>query len=277
VSEKAHKVTNAISSCNVLFCSRTKVTSVFKEDIQAISVLHSSCINEEDFAIKIGALAGLFEVKLEPLRGLLKKGKAEENWKSTKLVEMWLRGSEEFAMHGKGVAITSYEPRGSMIDAIDLAVSSVGALHGARGSPKVVFRDSATLCGFNQNAFEKVFGSMHRGVSEFVNAETEWSSTEEEMKTIMMRAYTLERCFSLREGEYVPTRDDDLPKRSFTETIYNKYGEPKVLDREEFLASRKMRYIKDGLNDQGLPTKENLQKLGLEFVIPVLHEMSLVE
>jgi hypothetical protein len=89
VSEKARQVTNAIGSCNVLFCSRTKVTSVFREDIQAISVLHSSCSDEREFSIKIGALAGLFEVELDPLRALLRE-KVEKNWKSTKLLEQWL-------------------------------------------------------------------------------------------------------------------------------------------------------------------------------------------
>jgi aldehyde:ferredoxin oxidoreductase len=186
------------------------------------------------------------------------------------------RGSEQFAMHGKGVAITSYEPRGSMIEAIEMAVSPIGAVHGERGSPRVVFRDSATICGFNEKAFRPTFGSVHKGVAEFSNAVAGWDSTEEEMRTIMMRNYTLERCYSLREGQYVPARDDDLPDRFFAETIYSKYGEPKVLDRDKFLAARATLYSELGLSETGLPVKEKLKELDLEFVIPELASMSLL-
>lgn len=89
MSEKARKLTNAIKSCNVLFCSRTTVALLFNEDIQTINALHGSCNDYEEFAIKIGALAGLFEVNLDPLRTLI-RGKVEENWKSIKLIEVWL-------------------------------------------------------------------------------------------------------------------------------------------------------------------------------------------
>lgn len=186
------------------------------------------------------------------------------------------RGSGQFAMHSKGVAITSYELRGSMTDAVNLSICSVGAIHGRRATPETVFQDSATMCVFNGAAFETVFGSVHRGAAEFVNAVTGWNSTDEEMKTIMMRAYTLERCYSLREGDYVPTRDDDLPKRFFDETIHNKYGEPKVLDREEFLSMRRTRYLEYGLSEEGLPVKDNLQKLGLDFTIQSLAKIGLL-
>lgn len=86
----------------------------------------------------------------------------------------------------------------------------------------------------------------------------------------------LERCYSLREGEYIPIRDDDLPERFFNETIYNKYGEPKSLDREEFLSMRRSRYLSDGLNEAGLPVVENIQNLELDFTIPTLRSMNML-
>ncbi|UCF55719.1 MAG: hypothetical protein JSW15_06235, partial [Deltaproteobacteria bacterium] len=58
------------------------------------------------------------------------------------------RGTEQYAMTGKGVAITSYEPRGSIQDAIDLVVVPVGELHGARGGPRWMACDGLTTCGF---------------------------------------------------------------------------------------------------------------------------------
>lgn len=41
--------------------------------------------------------------------------------------------AHKYAITCKGVAITSYEPRGSMKDALDLALTAVGEVHGDRG------------------------------------------------------------------------------------------------------------------------------------------------
>ena len=82
----------------------------------------------------------------------------------------------------------------------------------------------------------------------------------------------MERCYCLREG-YVPVRDDIMPDRFFEETIYNKYGEPKVLKREEFMDKREKTYLSFELNRNGIPPKENLIKLGMEFVIPTLEKI----
>ena len=81
----------------------------------------------------------------------------------------------------------------------------------------------------------------------------------------------MERCFSLREG-HVPSRDDVLPERFFSEAVYQKYGNKLILDKEEFLRERGNWYRSVGLSDEGLPFKADLSNLGLEFTIPVLEE-----
>ena len=63
-----------------------------------------------------------------------------------------------YAITGKGIAITSYEPRGSMQDAIDLAVVPVGELHAGRGIPKRYVIDSLTICAFLRNHVQQVSG-----------------------------------------------------------------------------------------------------------------------
>ena len=60
-----------------------------------------------------------------------------------------------YAITTKGIAITSYEPRGSMQDAIDLAVVPVGELHAGRGVPKRVVCDSLT--------YLRIFTSQYSG------------------------------------------------------------------------------------------------------------------
>ena len=82
----------------------------------------------------------------------------------------------------------------------------------------------------------------------------------------------MERCYRIREG-YLPIRDDVLPDRLFEETICNKYNEPKVLDHDEFMKTKEEKYLSFELNNQGIPPKESLEKLGMEFVIPELEEI----
>ncbi len=177
----------------------------------------------------------------------------------------------QYAMTGKGVAITSYEPRGSLQDAIDLAVVPVGELHAGRGIPKRVILDSLTLCAFLRHNVQEVFG-LDKFIRDMLHGACGWDVSQEEWLDIVRRGAYMERCYCLREG-YVPVRDDVMPDRFFEETIYNKYGEPKVLKREEFMDKREKTYLSFELNRNGIPPKENLIKLGMEFVIPTLEKI----
>ena len=176
----------------------------------------------------------------------------------------------KYAMTGKGVAITSYEPRGSMQDAIDLAVVPVGELHAGRGAPKRVACDSLTICAFLRIQLQQLYG-LDKFARDMLHGACGWDISQEEWLDIVRRGAYMERCYCLREG-YVPTRDDVLPDRFFEETIYNKYGEPKILKREEFLEKKEKTYLAYELNRNGIPPKENLRKVGMDFVIPTLEK-----
>jgi len=63
-----------------------------------------------------------------------------------------------------------------------------------------------------------------------------------------------------------------MPDRFFEETIYNKYGEPKILDRKEFHELREKTYLSFELTRQGIPPRDLLKKLDMDFVIPVLEK-----
>jgi aldehyde:ferredoxin oxidoreductase len=59
--------------------------------------------------------------------------------------------------------------------------------------------------------------------------------------------------------------DDDLPERFFTEPGTSGGGvEIPPIDREEFLAARRNYYLVRGLDENGDPTSETLQRLGLD-------------
>lgn len=68
----ASRITSAIKHCNLLFYDLTKGPTLFKEDIQAISVLHQPCSDDNAFLMKIGALAGLFEASAEEWKPMLR-------------------------------------------------------------------------------------------------------------------------------------------------------------------------------------------------------------
>lgn len=175
-----------------------------------------------------------------------------------------------YAITTKGIAITSYEPRGSMQDAIDLAVVPVGELHAGRGVPKRVVCDSLTICAFLRHNIQEVFG-LDQFARDMLHGACGWEVSQEEWLDMVRRGAYMERCYCIREG-YLPVRDDMMPDRFFEETIYNKYSEPKILKREEFLEKREKTYFAFELDRNGIPLKENLKKLGMEFVIPPLEK-----
>jgi aldehyde:ferredoxin oxidoreductase len=174
----------------------------------------------------------------------------------------------QYAITGKGVAITSYEPRGSLQDAIDLAVVPVGELHAGRGVPKRIVVDSLTFCAFLRVQIQEIFG-LDQFARDMLHGVCGWDVSQEEWLDIVQRGAYMERCYCIREG-YLPLRDDMLPDRFFEETIRNKYGEPKILKKEEFLEKKEKTYLAFGLNRKGIPPRDNLEKLGMEFVIPTL-------
>jgi len=186
------------------------------------------------------------------------------------------RDTEKYAMHGKGVAITSYEPRGSMQDALNLVAPASGALHapgagGGRAAPAIMLVDSLTTCLFLLPTLDRVFGSIHTFAREMLQATCGWEFSQEEWDNLVSRIVLMERLYSIREG-HLPSRDDTLPDRFFEETIYSKYGEPKVLDRARFLELRERFYQSLGLDKDGLPPASLLEKTGLEFAIPAVEK-----
>ena len=179
--------------------------------------------------------------------------------------------SKQYAMTHKGIAITSYEPRGSLSDAIGLALNPVGELHGGRGTPERILFDSLTTCSFLRRDIPTVFGSVANWGRAMLEAACGWDLSEEDWDDLVLRPSIMERCLCIRDG-YVPARDDQLPDRFFEEVIHSKYGEPKILDRDKYLELRRKTYLSFGLNEEGIPSRATLERLGMAFVIPELEE-----
>ncbi len=132
------------------------------------------------------------------------------------------------------------------------------------------FFDAATMCLFSAFPFFAIFGPPPETARTFINAATGWELTGQQIGDIMQRISYLSRCYSLREG-YQPDRDSWLPQRAFDEAVSDKYGRTWVWTKEEWEAARRKHYLETlKLSERGLPPKAGLQRLGLEFVIPVL-------
>jgi aldehyde:ferredoxin oxidoreductase len=183
--------------------------------------------------------------------------------------ELINKSTRKYAMTGKGVAITSWEPRGAMSDAIGLVLNPVGELHGTRESPERIMYDCLTTCSFHRRDIPPTFGTLKDWAIPMLESACGWKISNKDWRHWELRTMFMERCVSIREG-LVPARDDILPDRFFDEVIYNKYGAPKILDREKFLDTRKKAYWGLGLNEEGIPPKETLRELDMEFVIPTL-------
>jgi len=85
----AAQIVDELRTINILFNNITGIQNLFSEDIQVVSQLHTPCRTREDYWMKIGSLALLFEREVKSLRKLVKN--PAPAWKSIKLIEVWLQ------------------------------------------------------------------------------------------------------------------------------------------------------------------------------------------
>ena len=205
------------------------------------------------------------------------------------------RGSEEIAMHGKGLEVFQADVRSIKAYGLGNAVASRGADHlrsepwfefsndpeeGIRryGIPETAFRleykgkglvvkhfeemaaiaDAAGVC---KNTYNNMEVLDWEGTAELLRAATGWCFTGEEVRQIGERIVNLERLFIAREG--VSRKDDTLPKRFLQEPLAQDSGPSagSVLELEPMLDEY---YRARGWDVQtGFPTAEKLEELGL--------------
>ena len=184
-----------------------------------------------------------------------------------------------YAMHVKGLEYPGYEPRATFSMALAYATSDRGADHNRawpvaydafgkmdpftlEGKAELVQVDqirtsvkwSATMCEF-------LAASL--GLSaKLLNAACETDHTEDTMKTVGKRIWTLTRLFNNREG--FSRKDDSVPPRVFLDPLPEGNAKGKVISEPEFEKALTEYYRLWGWDDQGIPTKATLEELGLE-------------
>jgi len=183
-----------------------------------------------------------------------------------------------YAMHVKGLEYPGYEPRATFSMALAYATSDRGADHNRawpvaydafgkmdpytlEGKAELVQVDqirtsvkwSATMCEFLAASLELS--------AKLLNAACETDYTEDTMKTVGKRIWTLTRLFNNREG--FSRKDDSVPPRVFLDPLPEGNAKGKVISEPEFEKALTEYYRLWGWDDQGIPTKATLEELGL--------------
>ena len=199
------------------------------------------------------------------------------------------RGSEVYALHGKGLELFQADVRAIKAYGLGNAVSSRGADHlrsepwfefsndpeeGVRryGVPETAFRLETKGKGLVVKHFEEMaaisdalgvckntYNNMEvldwKETAELLQATTGWDISGEEVRQVGERIVNLERLFNAREG--IRREDDILPRRFLEEPS----DEGSVLELDDLLDGY---YLARGWDvETGLPTQEKLDELGL--------------
>jgi aldehyde:ferredoxin oxidoreductase len=123
--------------------------------------------------------------------------------------------------------------------------------------------DSAELCQF-------VYGptwTLYDGndTVQMMNAVTGWDLTLEELMTVGRRRLSLFRAFNAREG--LGRKDDKLPKKFFKALKGTGPTAGFALTHEEVDTAIDSYYKLAGLNEDGAPTRETMEKLDLAWAL----------
>ena len=213
-----------------------------------------------------------------------------------------------FAMQVKGQELAMHDPRGKYNVGMGYAISEIGADHlvvahdPALSNPDSSSFKSAQALGITQpqpprslnagkmkhfyilekwGSFEKVIGLCFFGpaprsfiqpedVLEATRVVTGWDFSTDELLQIGERATNMARVFNLREG--FSREDDTLPERLF-QPLENGVLEGQSLPREDFEQALAQLYQLKGWDaSSGIPTRERLEELSLDWVADLIEE-----
>ena len=193
------------------------------------------------------------------------------------------RGSEDWAMHVKGLEMPGYEPRSLKTMALGLAVSTRGACHNRSSAYEADFSsrvdrtrvddergritmdgedfsavlDSLIWCKFLRKAFHDLY-SESAAIYEHL---TGWPMTAAQLKQAGERINNLKKLFNIRHGW--KREDDSLPPRTLQEKLPTGVVQGIGLTKEELERMIQDYYRARGWTEDGLISDEKLRELDL--------------
>ena len=216
-----------------------------------------------------------------------------------KLASEKITGSEDFAMHIKGMEIPSHEPRAKQMLGLGYAVSPIGPYYTVVEhdtdfdfEANQLFMDKvAPLSVYDRISAESLSNSKVRmfyllqpafsmmdalcscifafspvrffnfsHLVEMVDAATGWESSLFELWKLGEKRINMYKLFALREG--ITSSDDILPERFF-KPIENGPKKGLSMNKKEFIEARDLYYKIAGFNEDGIPTNSKLLELDL--------------
>ena len=203
------------------------------------------------------------------------------------------KGTDEYAIHVRGLEVPMHDPRAFHSMAVNYATSPRGAchLHGAA----FIYDMGIIAPGFGATYKQGRFDKKGKGVNtkaaqdqaslinslvvcqfcglalapfhvvHLLGITAGMAYQSKDIPLIAERITNLQRAFSLRCG--TTAADDTLPERLLTPTTEGTHA-GKVADLENQLVEY---YAVRGWNKDGIPTKEKLAELGLEYAIKDLY------
>ncbi len=199
------------------------------------------------------------------------------------------KGSEQYAIHVKGLELPAYDPRGAKAHGLNYVTLNIGADHcagyagqeifGAPFKGKAVDRfaiegkgeitkwnqddraiwNCGVMCNFATGYIDlELYGrllSAATGRKEFEDPDYLWLVGE--------RIFNLERMFNIREG--FGRKDDTIPERLQKEPMEDGPSAGKVFEIEPLL--RQYYTVRGWDPETGIPSHAKLKELGLDFTI----------
>jgi aldehyde:ferredoxin oxidoreductase len=201
-------------------------------------------------------------------------------------------GSEKWAMHCKGLECSAYDCHAAPGMALAFATSCIGAHH--KDAWLISWEISTDRAGYNKEKVAKlielqqwrggVFESLvscrlpwiEVGFSldwypKFLKAATGEVITFDQLLTVGDRIYALVRCFWKREYPDFGRSWDIAPERWFTEPLTKGPQKGVKVDREGYTRMQDWYYEMRGWDNNGIPTRKTLEKLGLADVAKTLN------
>jgi aldehyde:ferredoxin oxidoreductase len=208
------------------------------------------------------------------------------------------RGSEQYTLTVKGQEFPMHEPRIKHGLGMGYALSPTGADHMhnihdtgylREGRGLQVLRDAwgieakpVEAHGFDDNKldiwwhqthfrhFLDVVGMCHflpytpDHMVQLVNSATGWNVTKQDILDAGVRAATLARAVNVREG--YDDAADNLPKRVYGGFRNDNSATGKPMDPDATRQAIRKTYTRYGWDEHGIPTRDALAKLGIEWV-----------
>lgn len=198
--------------------------------------------------------------------------------------------SDKFAMHARGLELAAYDPRGAKAHGVGYATSPIGGSHQTGygmaeifGMPEKVDRyaihgkgkytvysqrfimccDTGVTCGFPTGFTPEAlnFDTFQDWIT-MAAGPLKGLETKEAMFNTFDRIFNLETLINIRHG--MGESSNDLPERLKNEKMPDGYAKGNVWERDVLINEY---YKEREWDNQGMPTRELLKKLGLEYVI----------